>query len=73
MVGDMLLHLPRFCVDMLSIEEMVAKIFATRRITRTDQHILMSMFADGNISANDQMLINRIYDALNQGRLKVVE
>ncbi|MEM7064088.1 MAG: hypothetical protein AAF572_13100 [Cyanobacteria bacterium P01_B01_bin.77] len=56
-----------------SVEEMVAKIFATRRITRVDQIILMEMFAGNNISANDQMLINQIYDALNQGRLRVVE
>lgn len=56
-----------------SVEEMVAKIFATRRITRVDQIVLMEMFAGSNISANDKMLINQIYDALNQGRLRVVE
>ncbi|MEM9905414.1 MAG: hypothetical protein AAF921_10360 [Cyanobacteria bacterium P01_D01_bin.44] len=60
-------------MTMTSVEEMVAKIFATRRITRTDQHVLMSMFAGGNISPNDKMLINQIYDALTQGRLRVVE
>jgi hypothetical protein len=58
---------------MQSIEEMVAKIFATRRITRTDQMKLMTMFTQGGISANDEMLINQIYEALNQGRLRVVE
>ena len=58
---------------MQSIEEMVAKIFATRRISRTDQNILMTMFAQGNISAHDELLINQIYEALSQGRLKVVE
>ena len=56
-----------------TLEEMVAKIFATRRITRADQSVLMAMFAGNNISANDKMLINQIYDALNQGRLRVVE
>lgn len=56
-----------------SVEEMVAKIFATRRITRADQSVLMAMFSGNNISANDKMLINQIYDALNQGRLRVVE
>jgi hypothetical protein len=58
---------------MQSIEEMVSKILATRRISRTDQHVLMTLFSQGNISANDEMLINQIYDALNQGRLRVVE
>ena len=56
-----------------SVEDMVAKIFATRRITRADQSVLMAMFAGNNISASDKMLINQIYDALNQGRLRVVE
>ncbi len=56
-----------------SIEEMVSKIFATRRITRSDQHVLMTMFSRGNISATDEMLINQIYEALNQGRVRVVE
>ncbi|MEO1593282.1 MAG: hypothetical protein AAFU71_18610 [Cyanobacteria bacterium J06632_22] len=56
-----------------SIEEMVSKIFATRRITRSDQHVLMTMFSRGNISAADEMLINQIYEALNQGRVRVVE
>jgi hypothetical protein len=60
-------------IAMQSIEEMVAKIFATRRITRTDQMTLMTMFTQGGISANDEMLINQIYEALNQGRLRVVE
>jgi len=56
-----------------SIEEMVSKIFATRRITRSDQHVLMTMFSRGNISATDEVLINQIYEALNQGRVRVVE
>ncbi|MEA5462924.1 hypothetical protein [Leptothoe sp. PORK10 BA2] len=56
-----------------SVEEMVAKIFATRRITRADQGVLMAMFSGNNISAHDKMLINQIYDALTQGRLRVVE
>ncbi|MEL6138677.1 MAG: hypothetical protein AAFQ61_06345 [Cyanobacteria bacterium J06626_23] len=56
-----------------SIEEMVSKIFATRRITRSDQHVLMTMFSRGNISATDETLINQIYEALNQGRVRVVE
>lgn len=58
---------------MQSIEEMVTKILATRRISRTDQNLLMTLFSQGNISANDEMLINQIYEALHQGRLRVVE
>jgi hypothetical protein len=58
---------------MQSIEEMVSKIFASRRITRNDQHLLMTLFSQGNISAQEEMLIHQIHEALNQGRLRVVE
>lgn len=33
----------------------------------------MAVFAGGNISAEDEALINKIYEALNAGRLRVVE
>ncbi|MEM6448764.1 MAG: hypothetical protein AAF703_00455 [Cyanobacteria bacterium P01_D01_bin.105] len=58
---------------MPSIEKRVEKIFATRQITRTDQAFLMSVFASGKISPTDEALINKIYDALSAGRLRVVE
>ncbi|MEL6472189.1 MAG: hypothetical protein AAFP20_08650 [Cyanobacteria bacterium J06614_10] len=58
---------------MSSVEERVAKIFATRRITRKDQAFLMSVFAGGKISPADEALINKIYEALNAGQLRVVE
>ncbi|MEO0705420.1 MAG: hypothetical protein AAF050_07125 [Cyanobacteria bacterium J06649_5] len=63
----------RDCHLMPSIEERVDKIFATRQITRTDQTFLMSVFASGKISSADEALINKIYEALSAGRLKVVE
>ncbi|MFK8182326.1 MAG: hypothetical protein AB8B99_03060 [Phormidesmis sp.] len=58
---------------MPSIEKRVEKIFQTRQITRTDQAFLMSVFASGKISDADEALINKIYDALSAGRLRVVE
>jgi hypothetical protein len=58
---------------MPSIEKRVAQIFATRQITRTDQDFLMAVFASGKISTTDEALINKIYEALNAGRLRVVE
>ena len=33
----------------------------------------MSVFASGKISADDEALINKIYDALNAGQLRVVD
>ncbi|NJN03650.1 MAG: hypothetical protein HC873_04990 [Leptolyngbyaceae cyanobacterium SL_1_1] len=58
---------------MNSIEETVEKIFSTRRLTRYDQRLLMSLYAKRQISRHDQALIARIYEALNQGRIRVVE
>ncbi|MEM9091312.1 MAG: hypothetical protein AAGC93_21555 [Cyanobacteria bacterium P01_F01_bin.53] len=58
---------------MPSIEDRVAKIFATRQITRNDQSFLMSVFASGRISPDDEALINKIYEALSAGLLRVVE
>lgn len=58
---------------MLNIETTIEKIFATRRITRQDQYALMSTLSQGALTASDKDLINRVYDALNQGRLKVVD
>ena len=58
---------------MSAIEKRVSKIFETRRITRKDQAFLMAVFASGKISAEDEALINQKYEALNTGRLRVVE
>lgn len=63
-----------FCRSpMSSIEKRVSKIFETRRITRKDQAFLMAVFASGKISTEDEALINKIYEALNTGRLRVVD
>ena len=58
---------------MTSLEQAIEKIFATRRITRRDQHMLMSLFSQKDINPSDSDLINRVYEALSQGRLRVVD
>lgn len=58
---------------MISIEEAVEKILASRRITRYDQRLLMSLYSNSGLSDSDAALLNRVYEALNQGRLRVVE
>jgi len=58
---------------MASVEQRVSKILSTRRITRKDQAFLMTVFASGKISPADEALINQIYEALNAGRLRVVD
>ena len=48
-------------------------MFAARRLTRNDQQQLMAMFSQRDLSPKDAALINRVYDALSQGRLRVVD
>lgn len=58
---------------MTTIEAMVEHILSTRRITRRDQRMLMLMFSREALTSSDRELINRIYEALSQGRLRVVD
>lgn len=60
-------------IEETSIEKRVSKIFATHQITRRDQQVLMALFSSGKISPTDEALINKIYEALSAGRLRVVE
>lgn len=56
-----------------NIEQTIDRIFAARRLTRHDQQMLMSMFSSRNLTPSDADLINRVYEALSQGRLRVVD
>jgi hypothetical protein len=58
---------------MSNLEQTVEKMFAARRLTRRDQQQLMAMFSKRDLSPNDAALINRVYEALSQGRLRVVD
>ena len=58
---------------MMTTETKIEKILANRRITRKDQQQLMLMFSQGVLTSSDKELINRIYKALRQGLVKVVD
>ncbi|MEM6521402.1 MAG: hypothetical protein AAF892_04420 [Cyanobacteria bacterium P01_D01_bin.71] len=58
---------------MSNLETTVENIFATRRITRYDQQLLMCLFAQNDLSSTDKDLLDRVYEALHQGRLRVVD
>lgn len=53
--------------------ETINHILSTRQLTRKDQTLLMKTFANKKISATDAALINKIYDALHQGKVRVVD
>lgn len=56
------------------IAQLVEKIFSSRMITRADQHRFMSAaLSKVRLSQDDQIQINRVFDALRRGLLKVVD
>jgi polyphosphate kinase 2 (PPK2 family) len=58
---------------MSNLEQTIENMFAARRLTRNDQQTLMALFSQRDLSPKDAALINRVYDALSQGRLRVVD
>lgn len=52
------------------IEETVNRILTSRRITRIDQRLLLSL---NSISREEQALLNQVFDRLRRGLLKVVD
>jgi hypothetical protein len=58
----------------VSVEQIVERIFALRQITRMDQRLLMSAFlAQDSLSEKDHVEINRVFDALRKGLIRVVD
>ena len=57
----------------IQTQSIVEQIFATRRISRKDQQILMRLFSQSSISASDKAKIDLVYEALQQGLLRVID
>ena len=58
----------------VSVKQIVERIFVFRQISRTDQRLLMSTFISQEVlSEAEHLLINRVFDALKQGLLRVVD
>ncbi len=67
-------HLQRQQVDRPNIEQMVSHITACGRISRADQQQFMSaLLSQKTISQTEQGLINRVFELLRAGRLRVVD
>ncbi|MCT7954572.1 hypothetical protein NG799_21210 [Laspinema sp. D1] len=57
-----------------NIEKIVERIFLTHRITRADQKIfMMTLLSKDSLTPKEQMLIDRVFEALRQGLLRVVD
>lgn len=57
----------------MAIETIVTQILKTRRLTRQDQQVIMTEFSRENLSVVHRDLINKVYEALSKGMLKVVD
>ncbi len=60
-------------LSQLNINQLTDNIFNTRRITRRDQRLLMYLLSSYRLGEQEQNLINRIYEMLNKGLLRVVD
>ncbi|MGM3305888.1 hypothetical protein ACSQ6I_07885 [Anabaena sp. WFMT] len=57
-----------------NLEEILERIFSNRRITRQDQHIMMSSLLEAEgLSEQNMREINKVFDALKRGLIKVVD
>ena len=56
------------------INQIVTRIFSTHRITRSDQKLFMAtLLSQDCLSAEEQRQIDRVFDGLRQGLLRVVD
>ncbi|XGV99234.1 MAG: hypothetical protein ACAF41_09900 [Leptolyngbya sp. BL-A-14] len=53
-----------------SLQDVVDRILTSRRITRVDQRLLISL---ANLSRDEQALLNEVFDRLRRGLLRVVD
>jgi len=60
-------------ISRTSVDSIVNRIFRWKKITRNDQHLLMSaLLAKESISPEEKYQIDRVFDAVNSGFLKVL-
>ncbi|TVQ19095.1 MAG: hypothetical protein EA367_12770 [Leptolyngbya sp. DLM2.Bin15] len=57
-----------------SLEDVIRRIFETHRITRADQEQLMAlMLSKSALSDIDKSHVNRIFDGLSSGLVRVID
>lgn len=56
------------------VDELIAQILSSRRITRTDQERFMSiLLSKTSLTDKEHTQINLVFDALRNGRIRVVD
>jgi hypothetical protein len=58
----------------VSVKELVDQIFTSHRITRQDQQTLMNaLLSKDSLTMEQHLLIDRVFDGLRRGLLRVVD
>ncbi|PZV19365.1 MAG: hypothetical protein DCF22_00355 [Leptolyngbya sp.] len=61
-------------ISTTTLEQMVQKITSSGRITRVDQQQFMATLLSLNtLNSTEEALINRVFELLRAGRLRVVD
>jgi transcriptional regulator CtsR len=56
------------------LKSLIDEIFAQRRITRQVQHELMQiLLSRASLSQQEKALANQVFEAIQQGRLRIVD
>ncbi|MEM9808196.1 MAG: hypothetical protein AAF959_23260 [Cyanobacteria bacterium P01_D01_bin.56] len=57
-----------------SLESLMSNILKCRRITRESQRMLMaSLLNKAQLNSNEQAQVDKIFEAITQGRLRVID
>ncbi|NMF82179.1 hypothetical protein [Nodosilinea sp. P-1105] len=57
-----------------SLKTIVDQIFADRRITRqVQQDLMQALLSQPTLSSQDKRMAQQVFDAIQQGRLRVVD
>lgn len=58
----------------MAVKEVVDKILTSRRITRSDQQEFMqALLSKNSLSMEEQVQVNRVFELLQKGLLRVVD
>ena len=64
----------QICFPQNSMDQVLSQILSSRRISRSDQHSLMSfLLSKDALSNNERDCIDRVFDCLRRGLIRVVD
>jgi hypothetical protein len=57
----------------VTVDEVVSRIFSSRRITRIDQRLFMMLLSQCLVTEEERAMIDRVYEGLRAGLLRVAD